>query len=232
LLLLCSSLLGGLVPSRLGGVALAQDFSDYEIRVIKNKFFTKKYRLEVDVGLGGVMNQSFHYSYLAMAGIGFHLSETFGLHAEGGYALNQNKEACDLLGKDFQINPLINEMQTYYGAYLSYTPIYGKYQLGSGDVLYFDWFFSAGGGLAAVRQRQGGCGGEEIEENTEAWATNPQFNIGTGQRYFLGTNTALIWTLRMLMFQPAPAPGSEAQPSLLGDGIQNVILSLGLGYFL
>jgi outer membrane beta-barrel protein len=200
---------------------------DYEIRVIKNKYFTKRFRLQLDINAGGVMNQSFHNSYLGIAGLGFHFSESFGLHAEGGYSFVDNKDECDLLGRDFNINPLINEVQTIYGGYVSYTPIYGKYQLGSGDVLYFDWFFTAGGGLAANRERQGGCGGEEVTPGTDVWETTPQFNVGTGQRYFLGKSTAFIWNVRVLVFQPA-AEGKN----IIDDGIKNVILSLGLGYFL
>lgn len=223
LVLAAIALLSALAPSS----ARAEDFKDYEIRVIKNKFFTKRFRLQLDVSGGAVMNQSFHNSYLASAGLGFHFSESFGLHAEGAYSFVDNKDECDLLGRDFNINPLINEIQTYYGGYLSYTPIYGKYQLGSGDVLYFDWFFTGGAGLAANRERQGGCGGEEVEPGTDVWKTTLQFNLGTGQRYFLGKNTAFIWNVRLLVFQPA-----KDGASIIADGINNVILSLGLGYFL
>ena len=93
--------------------AAEEAFDGYEIRVIKEKYFTKRFRLELDIAAGGVMNQSFHNSYIAMGALGFHFSESFGLHAEGGYAYNDNKDECDLLGKDFNINPLINEIQTF-----------------------------------------------------------------------------------------------------------------------
>jgi outer membrane beta-barrel protein len=202
-------------------------FKDYDIRVIKNKYFTKRFRLELDLNAGGVMNQSFHNSYVLGAGLGFHFTEQIGLHAEFGYVLNQNKNECEVLGSsDFKISPKINEVQSLYGGYFSYTPIYGKYQLSSGDVLYFDWFFSLGGGLANNSFREGGCGSEALEVSFSG--SKPQVNVGTGQRFFLGTDLAFIWNLRLLMYQPAQPGGA-----LFGDrGVQSVVLSVGIGYFL
>ena len=209
----------------LQGRAEEGQFKDYDIRVIKNKYFTKRYRLELDVNVGGVMNQSFHNSYVVGAGLGFHFSEQIGVHAEFGYVINQSKSECELLGsKDFRISPKINEVNSFYGGYLSYTPIYGKYQLGSGDVLYFDWFFTAGAGLVNNAERKGGCGEEELIATR---GSNPQLSIGTGQRFFLGTDVALIWNLRLLAFKPV----SEGDVAI-GDWVQNVILNLGIGYFL
>jgi outer membrane beta-barrel protein len=203
-----------------------EQFKDYEIRVIKNKYFTKRFRLELDIGAGGVMNQSFHNSYLAQGGLGFHFSETVGLHLEGAFSFNRNKYECEELGsQSFLISPVLNEMDNFYGGYLTYTPVYGKYQLGSGDVLYFDWFFSVGGGLATNNEREGGCG--DIEPIVKASGATPQVNLGTGQRYFVSTNTAVIWNLRFLMYQAA----GEGK-TFIADGVKNVILSLGIGYFL
>ena len=210
--------------------ALAEpsSFENSEIRVIKNKFFTKRFRVELSAGLGAVMNQSFHNSYLLEGGLGFHFTETIGLHLEGSYFLNQNKYECEALGgEEFRISPKINEASTAFGAALSYTPIYGKYQLTSGDVLYFDWFFAGGGGLISNRERQGGCGKEELL--VLASSSTPQVNIGTGQRYFVGKDVAVIWKLKLLAFAPAAEDGKS---SLTENGVQNVILSLGVGYFL
>jgi outer membrane beta-barrel protein len=208
-------------------MAADEKFEDTEVRVIKNKFFTKRFRLELDLNAGGVMNQAFHNSYIINAGLGFHFTESIGLHAEYNYVLNQNKTECEILGSsDFEISPIIREVQNFFGGYLSYTPIYGKYQLSGGNVVYFDWFFAAGGGLAANWQREGGCGAKEAEITNQG--STPQVNIGTGQRYFLSKDLALIWNLKFMSFQPAAEGGQ-----LLGsNSAQNVILTLGIGYFL
>jgi outer membrane beta-barrel protein len=219
--------------------AKAEQFEGHEIRVIKNKFFTKRMRLELGVGLGGSMNQSFHNSYLFQGNLGFHFSEQFGLHGEYTYSYTRNKSECETLGSDkFLIAPVLNVLDSSYGGYLSYTPIYGKYQLGSGDVLYFDWFFLAGAGLATNRVLEGGvpdskgddgqdlgCG--KLETKVTASGSNLQVNFGTGQRYFLSESLAFVWNLKFLMYQPA-----EEGKTLIGDGVKNVILTLGVGYFL
>jgi outer membrane beta-barrel protein len=202
-----------------------EQFKEYEIRVIKNKPFQKRFRLELGADLGAIMNQSFIYSYLGGAHMAFHFTEGIGIQAEGKYAVNANKSDCNTLGKDFGINPLIDELNYYFGGALVLTPIYGKYQLSTGDVLYFDWFFRLGGGLAGNREREGGCGGQKEVINSSA--SGLQLNVGTGQRFFIDKNLALVWNVRMLMFQPSK-PGS----SIFGDGINNVELSTGIGYFL
>jgi hypothetical protein len=82
-----------------------------------------------------------------------------------------------------------------------------------------------GGGIAGNREREGGCGGQTEVINSSGSGT--QLNFGTGQRFFIDKNLAVTWNLRMMMFQPSK-PGS----SLFGDGVNNVELSMGIGYFL
>jgi outer membrane beta-barrel protein len=208
-----------------GANAAEEQFKEYEIRVIKNKPFQKRFRFELGADLGAIMNQSFVYGYLGGAYLGFNFSESIALQGEGKFAFNANKSDCNTLGKDFGINPVIEEVQNYYGVSAVATPIYGKYQLATGDVLYFDWFFRLGAGLAGNQEREGGCGGQK--ENINSKASTLQFNVGTGQRFFIDENLALVWNVRLMRFQPS-RPGS----SLISEGIDNVELSTGIGYFL
>lgn len=226
------------VVSTQPSVALAQGsatFDDFEIRVIKNKFFQKSLRLELSGGLSAIMNQSFLYTYLGGVGLAFHFNEQFGLLGEAFLGQTVRKGDCDVLGSNFRIDPVVQEVKNYFGGSLLYTPVYGKFQLASGRVIYFDWFFEAGGGGANIRAGGLGCaeGGTTSEENpVEGFALAIQGS--TGQRIFLNENVSLNWRVRLMRAEGVQNDGSDsAETTGLGGGGQNyVTLNLGVSYFL
>lgn len=197
-------------------------FKDVEIRVIRPKYFQKSMRLEIGASIAAVMNKSYTYTYLPSAKLGLHINEWLELFGEGKIGLTINKSDCTELGTKFSIEPVVDEIDQMYGGGVTVTPIYGKYQLSSGDVVYFDWFLIAGGGLAAMKQREQGCkprtGDEPLKPPTPY--SPVQFNFGTGQRYFLSKNAALNWYLRDFIIS-----------GLKGGMNQSVTLSFGASYF-
>lgn len=211
---------GGVLPS---GAARGQDFKEFEIRVIRNKYFVKSSRLEVSGNISAVMNKPFVYTYMGGATLGYHLFESLALYGEGNVGFTLNKADCSTLGETFAIEPIVWLMGWWAGAGLNYTPIYGKYQLASGDVVYFDWFFNAGGGMAGVRARQNSCNPDEANAEQPLQAS-PQFNFGTGQRFFLSKNAALNWNLRFAGFARTAETDKGFEP--------NVLLMVGMSYFL
>ena len=216
----------GLFLSPLSIRAAEEQFQDTEIRVIKNKSFQKRLRFELGLDMGAVVNQSFFYTYLAAAHLGFHITESWAIAAEGGVGITRNKADCDNLGKTFKIEPISAPLDHYAGASLAYTPIYGKYQMSSGDVLYFDTFISAGGGIAGIMHQDFSCAAvPEGKENTKSIYSTTQVNFAVGQRLSMTKNLALLWQVKLLY-----APTS-AEHTLFEES-PNVALSLGVGYFL
>lgn len=211
----------------LPGSALADEeskekFSNFEIRVIRTKYFQKSGRFEIAANVGAVMNSSFTYTYLPTAKLGLHLLEWLELFGEGSAGITINKSSCTELGSKFNIEPIVDEIGNLVGGGVALTPIYGKYQLSAGDVIYFDWFIAGGGGVAAMRNRKQGCKPlSPNEQPVEPKEYNPtQFFAGTGQRYFLSKDAALNWGLRFFFI-----------PGISGGMNTSITLSAGAGYY-
>lgn len=197
-------------------------FNNVEIRVIRPKYFQKTVRVEIGASVAAVMNKSYTYTYLPSAKLGLHLAEWFELFGEGALGITINKSDCTDLGTKFSIEPVVDEIHQMFGGGVVLTPIYGKYQLGSGDVIYFDWFLIGGGGAAGMKQREQGCKPRAADEPLKIPVdySPVQFSFGTGQRYFLNKNSALNWYLRDYFIG-----------GLKGGLNQSVTLSFGASYY-
>lgn len=212
------------------GVGFAEQFEDVEVRVIRNKYFQKTMRLEFGGNLNVVMNKSFVYTYLASGTLGFHLNEQFALFGEGGAGMTWNKGDCDVLGKEYRIEPLVDELENWFGGGVAYTPVYGKYQLASGDVLYFDWYFFGAAGIASVTERKGTCI-PDTDVSSRPFDPAFHYSIGMGQRYFLSKNTAFVWNVRMMsLSETMPEDTANGLPAT-SEVVTDVLFSLGLSYF-
>jgi outer membrane beta-barrel protein len=198
-------------------------FRDVEVRVIRQKFFQKTNRIEMNGNLAALTNRSFVYTAFATGQAGFHINEQIGLFGEGGIGVTQNKSDCEILGEKFLIEPVVDDLKNWFGGGIAYTPVYGKYQLASGEVIYFDWFFSAGSGLAGIGKRKGTCIPNSTAESKQTMEL--QLSIGTGQRYFITKNTAANWNIKYMLVQD-PLGGS------IVGGISNVLMSVGISQFL
>ena len=204
-----------------------EQFKDVEIRVIKQKFFQKRMRLELGLNAGAIMNKSFIYTFMGGGDLAFHFSESISVFGEGYYGYTRNKGDCDIIGKTFKIGPVVEQINFFAGAGLNITPIYGKYQLPNGDVIYFDWFFTGGGGIANMRSSEINC----LPDDSKAALaeTQTQFNFGTGQRYFIDKNLALVWQIRDII----TVDPKKFDPKKTGSTLtSNLFVTLGLGYFL
>jgi outer membrane beta-barrel protein len=209
-------------------------FTDVEIRVIRPKFFQKSVRVEMGASVAAVMNQAYTYTYMPSAKLGLHLLEWLELFGEGALGITINKSDCTDLGSKFAIEPVVQETENMFGGGAALTPIYGKYQLGSGDVIYFDWFLIGGGGIAGMRYREQGCKQREVDEPLKVPKpySTVQFNFGTGQRFFLNKNVSLNWYLRdHIIMVKVPADSEEAVPSRAAGTLQSVTLSFGASYY-
>jgi len=198
-------------------------FKNVEVRVIRRKFFQKSVRVELGANLGVIMNSSFTYTILPSAKLGVHLTEWLELYGEGTAGFTINKSDCTELGGRFNIEPVVDEVGLLAGGGVAITPVYGKYQLDSGDVIYFDWFFNGGAGMASMLNRKQGC--KPLLPNEVVIQPVPYtkvgFNFGTGQRYFLNQTTSINWGLRLFLI-----------PGFNGGMNQSVTLSAGAGYYL
>jgi hypothetical protein len=217
----------------LSGVSLAdEDFKRVEIRVVRDRYFQKSLRPELGLGVYASLNKPYLQTVMAQAGLAFYPFEILGIGVDGGLSGSFNKEVCYTLGREFSIEPVITPLQWVAGGKLELAPIYGKYQLPSGDVLYFDWLFKVGAGRGGIYTRKQGCRPAQYVAATDntntAQVSVMEYNASTGQRFFLNKNIALQWNILFYLVEPYPVDGYKPG---FGDYDQILFLSLGASYF-
>ncbi len=216
-------------------------FKDVEIRVIRPKFFSKRKRFELGADFSVISNQTFIYSYLLTGNATFHLTETWAIEGAGSYGFSIDKADKRDLDSEFSIKTEILRTKYMLDGALLWSPIYGKYQLASGRLIYFDTFLIGGLGMSGVEYKYDNC-----EAKTDT--ANPQNNYvvpspqtkgylsyvwGLGQRYFVNQTTSLKWSVRGHRFNYSKADGAcnkETAPSGT-DVHHNIVVQLGASKF-
>lgn len=220
----------------------AEQFEDVEIRVIRPRFFNKAKRIELGVELTTIMNETFIYTFLATGLASYHFSESWAV--EGSFSLGQNIEKEDkrVLFDDFEIKTQIFRTSYTTEAALQYTPIYGKWQLASGRLIYFDSYVEVGGGLTAINwQYSDFCEAPDADgeplptDTTKSYFT---FMAGIGQRYFVSKNQAykLDFRFHRFTYNPLDAECSPEQVQSSGTlaasaSHDNLTLRFGTSFF-
>jgi outer membrane beta-barrel protein len=216
-------------------------FENYEIRVIRPRFFTKKGKFELGATISAVTNQTFIYTYLGSIAATYHVTDSFGLELSGTYGISVDKDDKRILDTaDFLIKTQILRTQYMMEAVALYAPIYGKYQLSTGRLIYFDTFVAAGVGTTGVDFKYDHCPGPADtpagktpyvvpDRRTQAY---PTLVGGLGQRFFLNKRDGLRWDVRVHRFGYNTADGGcpgdgEGRP----DSQLNVTLQVGLSRF-
>jgi outer membrane beta-barrel protein len=217
-------------------------FEGYEIRVIRPRFMTKSNRFELGAQGAFIMNQTFIYTYMASGLLDYHFSESLALEVNASYGFSLDKQDKTILKKDFNITTTILRTEYIAAGGLLWTPIYGKTQLPSGEVLYFDSFLSAEAGMTGVYYDYKNCVVSQNASSSTATTvapapatkTYPSVGLGFGQKYFVSEDMAVRWDVRDYFFIYPLADGSCTPGS--GDGgsqlHQNVTIQLGMSLFL
>jgi outer membrane beta-barrel protein len=220
----------------------AEQFSKSEVRVIRPKYFSKTGRLETSGQLSIVMNQSFIYTYLATGLLDYHFSETLAAEGALAFGFSTDKDDKKTLDSNYKIKTEILRTKYFGEAGVLYTPIYGKYQLSDGRLVYLDLFVSAGGGMTGVEYLFDHCPKQNDVPDGVTVATPPVAKtvsyatgfLGLGQRVFLDKNVSLRWDIRSHFFGYNKADGAcdptNAQSATSSQ--TNITMQLGAGYFL
>ncbi len=229
-----------------------KQFKNSEVRIIRPRYFNK--RMSFELGLNGkvTMNQSFIYTFQAGASLGFHLTESIGIELSGSYGFSADKtDKTFLQASPYEITTKIIRTKWDGFANLMWTPIYGKFQLPSGKLIYMDTFILAGAGAVGVEHRFDHCNeptlpeGDLVKEaiiNDQAIGDTytPAFGGGIGQRIFISQNTAIRWDARFYMFNYTNNHTECSRFSLEASGNADldttshsvVNIQLGVSYFL
>ena len=217
-------------------------FENYQIRVVRPRYFNKGGRFELGAQGTAVMNDTFVYTYMATGILGYHFSNTLALEFAGSVGFSMDKEEKRILKDEFDVRTQI--FRTFYSAEgaLQYTPIYGKWQLPSGRLIYFDSYIHFGGGLTGIDwQYDDFCVAtkDPTTQQDNPIPTNqtvpyPTFVIGFGQRFFISKKNAIKWDIRnhsMNYSQADTACNPDAEESGGSAWHHNITMQLGLSKF-
>ncbi|RYZ56860.1 MAG: outer membrane beta-barrel domain-containing protein [Proteobacteria bacterium] len=190
-----------------GPSAEAERFKTTEIRVIRPRYFNKAKRFELGAGLNSIMNESFIYTFMATGIATFHLNEEWAIEGTLSYGLNVDREDKRVLFDQFDIKTQIFRTQYQAELAVQYTPIYGKWQLPSGRLIYFDTYLTAGLGQTGISwEYDDFCEAPDMtKEGAEALPSNvvkgyPTFMFGAGQRYFVNRTTSYRFEIKAHRF--------------------------------
>ena len=221
-------------------------FEDMEVRVIRPRYFNKKFRLELGLAFTAVMNQNFIYTYLGTGLLSFHFAEWIGLEVMGSFGFSIDKTDKTFLFDEKGIRTLIERDKYDVFGSLVLTPIYGKYQLTSGRLVYFDTFFTLGAGLSGLEYLFDHCS-EDIPVPADRVESYLGFQGGIGQRFFLSKNTSIRWDVRgrYVVFDERDGnclnnstntadsePYQLANPDIIERQRTSIFMQLGMSYFL
>jgi outer membrane beta-barrel protein len=186
-------------------------FESYEIRVVRPRYFVKTHRLELGLGLGTVLNQTFVYSVLPTALVTYHFSETWALEAQGAYGTSFDREAKQKLWDDFSIRAIVLRPESLANGRVLWTPSYGKFHLTSARVVYFDTHVTLGAGVTGVRYHYDYCESSPPDRVVQA----PTFVLGLGQRLFVSRDSSvrLGFELQRASLDAADAACPETTPA-------------------
>lgn len=220
----------------------ADQFSKSEVRVIRPKYFSKTGRLESSGQLSIVMNQSFIYTYLATGILDYHFSEAFAAEGALAFGFSTDKDDKKTLDSNYKIKTEILRTKYFGEGGLLYTPIYGKYQLSDGKLVYLDLFLSAGAGMTGVEYLFDHCPKPTDVPDGVSVATPPIAKtvsyltgfLGIGQRVFLDKHVSLRWDIRSHFFGYNKGDGAcdPSNAEIATSSQTNITMQLGAGYFL
>lgn len=122
--------------------------SSYQIKVIRPRFMVKKLRFEIGLMSSSLITDTYSYTNFFGGGAFFHFSEYFGVEVLGNYGISHSRQDALRLENDFNVD-LLDRFVPLMSFEVSFliTPLYGKYLSSLGDLIYFDSYFSIGGGM-------------------------------------------------------------------------------------
>jgi outer membrane beta-barrel protein len=215
-------------------------FSDYEIRVIRPKYFWKKNTFELGLQTISISNESFSYTHLISPYFVYHILDYIALETAFGAGASVDKADKVELEKTFNIKTEV--LHTDYIGFLSllWTPMYGKYQWPSARMIYFDSYLSSGFGMNGIKYHYDHCpmsldtkGNLVATSRPDETVFYPSLSLGAGQRIFINPSESLKWDVRLYTFNINSSDGAcfddQTNEVIAHD---NIVFQFGYSYYL
>ena len=187
-----------------------------DIAVIQKRFLPKSQRFEFNPNVGLVTNNAFFMTTYVQARLAYAFTEklamefTFAMFMDQKYKVTEDLKDDALVDTKSLLLP-----DSYYGADLRWSPIYGKMGMFSDGIVPFDMYFSAGGGIMSTNQ------------DTTPFA----MHAGTGQIFAVNKWMAFRWDLSMYFYTTAVKSADAGSTATTDQSFTDVQLSLGMSFF-
>jgi outer membrane beta-barrel protein len=206
-------------------------FSDFEIRVIRPKFFLKKKKFEIGIRGSTITNETFINTYLMSGFLGYHMTDEWQLEGIGSYGLSIDKKDKKNLDKNFDIQTSILRIKYDILAGFIWTPLYGKFQLRKYNIIYFDTFTGIYSGLKGVEYIFDYCPKNDSTQKTKTYFY-PNVSISFGQRFFFNEKSSFRWDFRNDLFFYDVSHGSCSKSNRVAQSSDYYQMVFELGYSL
>jgi outer membrane beta-barrel protein len=189
-------------------------FSD--IAVIQKRFLPKSQRFEFNPNVGLVTNNAFFMTTYLQARLAYAFTEKLAMEFSFAMFMDQKYKVTQDLKDDAQVDTKSLLLpDSYYGADLRWSPIYGKMGMFSDGIVPFDMYFSAGGGIMTTNQ------------DTTPFA----MHAGTGQIFAINKWMAFRWDLSMYFYTSQVKSADVNSTAKTDQSFTDVQLSLGMSFF-
>ncbi len=236
--------LGFLFLLLLGGVSFEKalaiepkktDLDNLEVRVIRPRFVEKKGRFEIGTQVSTLLNQDFVDVILFSGHVQYHIFHSLAFELNGSYGVSIKTTDYKILSdKLYFVQVEKYSPNILLGGGFNWSPFYGKFQIFSESLLYFDTFFSIEGGVTGVELSYDHCpsGTKDIDLFPSQYFA-PSGRVGIGQHFFFDKHHAVRWDFKYNFYimdigQLACRVEKETKETI----VSNFILKLGYSFFL
>lgn len=188
--------------------ALAQEGLEENIRVIQQRPFLRKGRVEVAPYFALVTNENLFWHLGAGGVINYHILENLSVGLQYTKYFSFERDLYQSVQDDFRVFPEKYELDFYAGGHVAYVPFYGKFVLVGSAIVHWDAYVIAGAGVTRTSRSD--------------WAVTG--NFGAGTRLFLTKWLTFNIEVRDYIMKEEYLARSEI--------VNNVILHTGLSFFI
>jgi len=165
------------------------------IQTLQRKHFMKIDRYEITPQLGLVTNDPFVNRYLGGVSFTYHVTEIFGIEANGYFSPNLGrtdwKPITHQIVDHNNVQPDISKIQAIGSLNFQFSPIHGKLAVGKRNIIQFDIFGAFGTGVVQTADDLEALGNDDEVATLTQSQLHPSLNYGGGLRVILSPSVAL-----------------------------------------
>ncbi len=188
-----------------------------DIAVINKKYLPKTGRFELSAQLMVGLNNAFFSNLGLKLNADYYFNEKWGIELSYMGLIDSERDITKNLSSERDIETKSFVLpQSYYGAAIKWSPIYGKMALFEDRIVSFDWFFTLGGGMT-----------ETVIE------AEPTLHVGFGQFLALNKNWAFRWGVDWNMYKATiiRKVGISGSNEQVEEFHNDLFLAIGVSFF-